>query len=92
MLRFKFPWLCKIFGHRFILINDLRESAVKRHRVVYRCSRCSSPMIERLVTLSNKEQRQAERRRNAQGQDDRRKSERRRTYTPHYDVSNLLHG
>jgi DNA-directed RNA polymerase subunit RPC12/RpoP len=42
---FKPSWLCKIFGHRLVLVNDLREGAVKRQRVVYRCLRCGQPVI-----------------------------------------------
>ncbi|MFA5271696.1 MAG: hypothetical protein WC412_05080 [Candidatus Omnitrophota bacterium] len=42
---FRFPWLCKIFGHRLVLINDLRESMIKRQRVVYRCLRCGQPVV-----------------------------------------------
>jgi hypothetical protein len=77
---FKSPWLCKFFGHRFALINDLRDGLIKRQRIVYRCLRCGDPMIVREGERRGEDRRQVERRGSHRGTNDRRGGERRRFY------------
>jgi hypothetical protein len=52
-----YSWLCAIFGHKFQKINDLRMTALRRERVVYRCKRCNYTLIKR-----EKDRRQGDRR------------------------------
>ncbi len=88
---FRFPWLCKFFGHRLILINDLREGRIKRQRVVYRCLRCKEPVIIRAIERRNKERRQSERRSIPGNTNDRRRGQRRGIYSPANNLAHLLH-
>jgi len=57
MFGLKKYWICKIAGHRFKKIKDLRVVKLHRERVIYRCELCVEPLVTR-----EKERRQKERR------------------------------
>ncbi|MEI8350194.1 MAG: hypothetical protein WCI77_08580 [Candidatus Omnitrophota bacterium] len=59
MFGFKKHWICKIAGHSFKKVKDLRMVKLHRERVVYRCERCGQPLV-----IREKERRQMERRQN----------------------------
>jgi len=86
----KISWLCRIFGHSFILVNDLRVS-LKRERLVYRCLRCNHPLIVRQTERRQAERRKTERRSIFRARNNRRNGERRKIYNPH-GTPHLLHG
>ncbi|MCK9615362.1 MAG: hypothetical protein M0R48_07660 [Candidatus Omnitrophica bacterium] len=87
---FKLSWLCRIFGHHFVLIRDLRIS-LKRERLIYRCVRCNHPVIIRQSEHRRFERRNKVDRRNAfRGQYDRRQYERRGVYVSGHDMPHLL--
>jgi|GEM_PF-5336987 len=87
---FKLNWLCRIFGHRFALVNDLRDK-LGRERIVFRCLRCSHPLIIRKAERRHAQRRKTERREAFRGGSDRRNRERRKIYNSR-EILNLLHG
>jgi hypothetical protein len=86
----KLNWLCKFFGHHFVLVKDLRNN-IKRERVIYRCLRCNLPLIVRRPERRQAQRRGQEGRNVLVNTHNRRNGERRKIY-PHQETPHLLHG